>query len=50
MAQSPAELEARQEAERLAALEASYAHVASKADVAEVRTDIADLRTEVANL
>ena len=31
-------------------LEASYAHVATKADIADVRTEVAKVRTEIADL
>ncbi len=36
--------------ERLSRLEGGYEHLATKADLAELRTDFSDLRTEFANL
>ena len=42
--------EAQAQSERIAVLEASYAHVATKADIADVRTEIAKVRTEIADL
>ena len=36
--------------ERLAALEASYQHVATKADIAELRADNAELRADIKNI
>ncbi len=48
-AEAPPETFIPSQGERLAALEGSYAHVATKADVAEVRTEIAEVRTEIAN-
>lgn len=37
----------RTQGERIVALEASYEHVATKADIQAVKTDIANLRAEV---
>jgi len=37
----------RTEGERIVALEASYQHVATKADIQAVKTDVANLRAEV---
>ena len=50
MAQSDAPREAQTQSERIAVLEASYAHVATKADIADVRTEVAKVRTEIADL
>ena len=41
------DMAAKTEGERIAALEASYEHVATKADIQAVKTDIANLRAEV---
>ncbi len=37
----------RTESDRIIAIEATYEHLATKADVANLRTDIANLRTEL---
>ena len=50
MAQTDPPREAQAQSERIAVLEASYAHVATKADIADVRTEIAKVRTEIADL
>ena len=39
--------EQRTESERIIAIEATYEHLATKADVANLRTDIANLRTDL---
>lgn len=39
--------EQRTESERIIAIEATYEHLATKADVANLRTDIANLRSEL---
>ena len=39
--------EQRTESERIIAIEATYEHLATKADIANLRTDIANLRTEL---
>lgn len=38
------------ETERISFLEGQYEHLATKADVADVRTEIANVRMEVANV
>ena len=40
-------MESRTDGERLAALEATYTYVATKSDIAELRTDFDNLRSEV---
>ena len=45
-----AQMESSMDVQRVAALEAQYEHVATKADVGDVRTEIANLRTEIANV
>ena len=40
----------RTEGERIVALEASYQHVATKADIQAVKTDIQVVKTDIANL
>ena len=41
------DMAAKTEGERIAALEASYEHVATKADIQAVKTDVANLRAEL---
>ena len=50
MAQSETQPHSQAQSERIVALEATYAHVGTKADIADVRTEIADVRTDIANL
>lgn len=45
-----AQTETQTEIERIAALETTVKHVATKADVADVRTEIAEVRTEIAGV
>ena len=40
-------MSARTEGERIAALEAAYAHLATKADIADLRTDFESFRAEI---
>ena len=47
MAQSETQPHSQAQSERIVALEATYAHVATKSDIADVRTEIANLRTEL---
>ena len=42
-----AQMESGMDIQRIAALEATYEHVATKADIANVRTEIANLRAEL---
>ncbi|MCY4539046.1 MAG: hypothetical protein OXE52_12575 [Chloroflexi bacterium] len=50
MAQSETEVQACTQSERIVALEAAYAHVATKSDIADMRTEVADLTTNIASL